>query len=110
MNWWFPHRYTPFMFKWFPLTRPLFFKKRPIDSFLGADNSLFFKREVLEKVKFRKRDHRVWPSPSGRGSGRDFAFQVTETFQNSWNFLLPLYLWRTTRPNPDFADYDKYVI
>ncbi len=107
MNGWFPHRYTPFFFKWFPLTRGLFF--RGLENYPGADNSLFFKREVVEKVQFRKRDDRVWPNPYGRGSGRDFAFQVAETFQNSWSFRLPLYLWRAGSENPTFADYEKYL-
>ncbi len=45
---WFPHRYIPFIFKWFPLTRFLFFAD--IESYPGADNSLLFKREVVDML------------------------------------------------------------
>lgn len=107
MNNWFPHRHIPFLFKWLPITRPLFFAK--LDNYPGADNSVLFKREVVERVVFRKRDDRIWPNPYGRGSGRDFTFQVAETFQNSWSFKLPLYLWRATSPNPNFTNYEKYL-
>lgn len=105
---WFPHRHIPFLFKWFPLTRPLFFSG--YDNYPGADNSLFFHRDVVKKVIFRKRDDRIWPNPYGRGSGRDFAFQVADTFENSWSFKLPIYLWRTTSPNSNFPGYEKYLI
>jgi glycosyltransferase involved in cell wall biosynthesis len=107
MNDWFPHHLVPFFFKWFPLTRPLFFAG--FDSYPGADNSVLFEHKVIEKVLFRKRDNRVWPNPYGRGSGRDFAFQVAETFKNSWSFRLPLYLWHTTSANPNFIGYEKYI-
>lgn len=108
MRSWFPHQYIPFIFKWFPGTRPLFFKG--YENYPGADNSMLFKREVIEKVLFRKRDDRVWPNPYGRGSGRDFAFQVAETFSNSWSFHLPLYLWRATTENPAFTEYEQYLV
>ena len=108
MNPRFPHQYIPFICKWFPLTRPFFFAG--IDNYPGADNSMLFKREVVDKVKFRPYNERVWPNPYGRGSGRDFAFQVAETFKNSWSFKLPLYLWRATSPNKDFYGYEKYFV
>lgn len=107
MGSWFPHSFVPFIFKWFPLTRPLFFAG--FDNYPGADNSVLFKHEVLEKVLFRKRDDRVWPNPYGRGSGRDFTFQVAETFKNSWSFRLPLYLWRAGSANQKFIGYEKYM-
>ncbi len=53
-----------------------------------------FKREVMEKVQFRKLKDRVWPSFMGRGADRDFNFQVAETFKNSYYFPIALYLWR----------------
>lgn len=105
---WFPHTRIPFLFKWFPLTRPLFFGG--YDNYPGADNSLFFHRDVVKKVTFRQRDQRVWPNPYGRGSGRDFAFQVADTFENSWSFQLPIYLWRTSGSNSEFPGYEKYLI
>lgn len=60
----------------------------------GAGNSPMFKREVMEKVQFRKLADRVWPSFMGRGADRDFNFQVAETSQNSYYFPTALYLWR----------------
>jgi len=60
----------------------------------GAGNSPMFKREVIEKVLFRKLADRVWPSFMGRGADRDFNFQVAETFKNSYYFPISLYLWR----------------
>ena len=60
----------------------------------GAGNSPMFKREVIEKVQFRKLKNRVWPSFMGRGADRDFNFQVAETFKNSYCFPIALYLWR----------------
>lgn len=108
MHDWFPHRHVPFILKWLPLTRPLFFGG--YDNYPGADNSLFFHRDVVKQVTFRQRDDRVWPNPYGRGSGRDFAFQVADTFENSWSFRLPIYLWRTTSQNSEFPGYEKYLI
>ncbi len=107
---WFPHRFVPFFIKRrIPFVRRLFLK--PEVSYPGADNSMFFKREVIKKVQFRQRDDRIWPAKSGRGVGRDFVFQVAETFKNSWAFTLPLYLWRVK--NPDYAalaKYEKYLV
>lgn len=60
----------------------------------GAGNSPMFKREVMEKVQFRKLRDRIWPSFMGRGADRDFNFQVAETFKNSYYFPIALYLWR----------------
>jgi glycosyltransferase involved in cell wall biosynthesis len=108
MNDRFPHAYIPFFFKWFPLTRPLFFSG--VDAYPGADNSFFFKREVIEMISFRKRDDRVWPTPYGRGSGRDFGFHVAEVLKNSWTFQLPLYLWRTSSPHTELCIYEKYLV
>jgi len=65
-----------------------------LDPYPGAAGISFFRREVLEKVRFRKLADRVWPSFMGRGADRDFNFQVTETFKNSYVFMLPLYMWR----------------
>jgi glycosyltransferase involved in cell wall biosynthesis len=59
----------------------------------GAGNSPLFKREVINKVKFRKLSDRIWPSFMGRGADRDFNFQVAETFKNSYVFPIPLYMW-----------------
>lgn len=109
MRSWFPHQYIPFAIKkWFPFTRKLFFGSQA--GYPGADNSMFFKREVFEKVQFRKFDDRVWPALSGRGVGRDFVFQVAETFKNSYSFRLPLYLWRTKDSHDPHPGWDKYLI
>jgi glycosyltransferase involved in cell wall biosynthesis len=81
-----------------------------LDSYPGSGNCVLFKREVIEKVKFRALPDRVWPSFTGRGADRDFNFQVAETFGKSISFKLPLYLWRVNRQNPPFVGYDKYIV
>jgi hypothetical protein len=86
----------------------LFF--RSLESYPGTGNSPLFKREVIDKVKFRKLSERIWPSFAGRGADRDFNFQVAETFKNSYVFKVPLYLWRSEKQNPDYEDCIKYVI
>lgn len=99
----------PFTFKWFPYTRKLFYGKRT--SFPGADNSMLFRREVIERgVNFRERDARQWGAPSGRGSGRDFVMRVTSVFKNTWSFKLPLYLWEVRSENTEVALYDEYLV
>lgn len=108
MNKWFPHQYISFTVKkWFPFTRKLFFGNQVV--YPGADNTMFFNREVVGKVKFRRLPNRVWPSLSGRGLGRDFLFQVAETFKNSYSFRLPLYLWRTKEKHDQYPGWEKYL-
>lgn len=109
MNTWFPHTYIPFLFKkWLPGVRKLFFGNQ--EKYPGADNSMFFKREVAKEVQFRKFNDRVWPALSGRGVGRDFAFQVAETFKNSYSFRLPLYLWRVKDVHNPYPGWEKYLL
>lgn len=105
---WFPRFLIPFEVKWLPLTRKLFFKQ--LDPYPAAGNNPLFRREVIEKVKFRSLPHRVWPAISGRGTDRDFNFQVAETFGRSYVFKLPLYLWRVHGQNTLFSDYDRYIV
>lgn len=103
------HKYIPFPFKWFPYTRKLFY--RTMDSYPGADNSILFRREVLTQARFRSRNERVWGHPSGRGSGRDFVFQVADIFGHSIGVKIPLYLWSTKQEHPDYhsSEYGKYI-
>ncbi len=81
-----------FHHKRFRIIHKLFFGN--LKPYPGAGNSPLFKREVMDKVKFRKLKDRVWPSFMGRGADRDFNFQVSETFKNSYYFPIALYLWR----------------
>ncbi len=77
----------------------------------GTGNSPLFRREVIEKVQFRKLADRVWPSFAGRGADRDFNFQVAETFKNSYTIFVPLYMWRQKTNNERFSeDLKKYII
>jgi glycosyltransferase involved in cell wall biosynthesis len=82
---------VPFHFKRLRITKKLFFGS--LAPYPGAGNSPLFKREVINKVKFRKLHDRIWPSFMGRGADRDFNFQVAETFKNSYVFDIPLYMW-----------------
>ncbi len=103
------HKFIPFPIKWFPYTRKLFYRR--LDCYPGADNSMFFNRKVLDDgIYFRKRNERTWGVPSGRGSGRDFAFRVAFIYKNSWSFKLPLYLWDVNIQNPDYPGFEKYII
>lgn len=88
---------TPFHFKRLRVINKIFFGS--LAPYPGAGNSPLFRREVIEKVRFRKLSDRIWPSFMGRGADRDFNFQVAETFKNSYTFLVPLYLWRRESQN-----------
>ncbi|MDP3996379.1 MAG: glycosyltransferase family 2 protein [bacterium] len=101
------HSLVPFRIKQLRFINKLFF--RSLDPYPCAGNSPLFKREILEKVKFRKRDHRVWPTFVGRGADRDFNFQVAETFKKSFAFKIPLYLWRVKNQNEKYDEYEKYL-
>lgn len=107
---WFPHQLIPFTFKkWFPGMRTLFFRNSL--PYPGADNSMLFKREVTEKVQFRKLIDRQWPARSGRGVGRDFLSHAAEVFKNSYTFTLPLYLWRVNAQNSELPyPPQKYLV
>ncbi|MEK7621566.1 MAG: glycosyltransferase family 2 protein [Patescibacteria group bacterium] len=83
----------PFHYKRLLIINKFFFGS--LTPYPGAGNSPLFKREVIDKIKFRKLADRIWPSFMGRGADRDFNFQVAETFKNSYFFPIPLYLWHT---------------
>lgn len=102
------HKYLPFPIKWFPYTRKLFYRDtKPV---LGADNCMLFDRKVTDSgIYFRTRNERTLGLPSGRGTGRDFVYNVSTTFNNTWSFRLPLYLWNANDENPDFIGYDTYL-
>lgn len=102
------HRFIPFPIKWFPYTRKFFYRR--MDSYPGADNSMLFHKSIRDAgYYFRTRNERTWGTPSGRGSGRDFAFSVAKKFNNSWSFRLPMYLWDVKTENPDYIGYEKYL-
>ncbi len=102
------NRLIPFEWKRLRVVNKFFF--RSLESYPGTGNSPLFKREVIEKVKFRPLQERIWPSFMGRGADRDFNFQVAETFKNSYTFHIPLYLYRADKQNPGFEDYEKYIV
>ncbi len=104
------HRFIPFPIKWFPYTRKLFFRDHTTP-YPGADNSMLFHKQVRDdSTLMRHRNARTWGVPSGRASGRDFAFRVAARYKNSWSFKLPLYLWEVRIENPGFEGYEKYLI
>jgi len=98
----------PFPWKRKRLINKLFFGS--LENYPGAGNSPLFKREVIEKVQFRKLKDRIWPSFMGRGADKDFNFQVAETFKNSHVFFIPLYMWRVKEQNPRYANGIKELI
>ena len=83
-----------------------------MDSYPGSDNAVFFHKKVRdESVFMRHRNERTWGVPSGRGSGRDFAFRIATRYKNSWSFKLPMYLWDVQSQNPEYnPDYEKYLV
>lgn len=103
------HKYIPFPFKWFPYTRKLFY--RTMETYPGAANSMLLRREVLAQAHFRSRNWRMWGVPSGRGSGRDFVFQVDDILEQSIALKIPLYLWSTNQESPGYptGEYGKYT-
>lgn len=102
------HQWIPFSIKWFPYTRKLFY--RQMDSYPGSDNAMFFHKKVRDDgVLMRSRNKRTWGVPSGRGSGRDFAFHIAHTYKNSWSFKLPMYLWDVKSQNPGYSGFDIYL-
>jgi len=96
------NRAVPFHFKRKRVVNKLFFGS--LENYPGAGNSPLFRREVIEKVRFRPLKDRVWPSFMGRGADKDFNFQVAETFKNSHVFFVPLYMWRVRNRNDRYAD------
>lgn len=98
----------PFHFKRLRIINKLFFGS--LAPYPGAGNSPLFKREVIEKVKFRKLADRIWSSFMGRGADRDFNFQVAETFNNSFVFFIPLYMWRQKSQNEQCIELDAESI
>jgi glycosyltransferase involved in cell wall biosynthesis len=100
---------TPFAIKRKRVLHRLFFGS--LASYPGAGNSPLFRREVIEKVRFRKLSERIWPSFMGRGADRDFNFQVAETFKNSYVIMIPLYMWKQPNKNENYSDdLKKYIV
>jgi len=82
-----------FKYKRMRILNKLFFGT--LEPYPGAANNPFFRREVITGALFRPLSQRIWPSFMGRGTDRDFHFQVAERFKNSYFFDIPLYMWRT---------------
>ena len=91
------HKLIPFPIKSFKFIEKFFFKSW--EPYPCAGNNPLVKREVMEKIKFRTLNERIWPSRGGRGADRDFNFAVAEEFKNSISVRLPLYLWRVKNEN-----------
>ncbi len=102
------NRAIPFHMKRKRVINKLFFGS--LENYPGQGNCPLFKRELIEKVQFRKLADRVWPSFMGRGADKDFNFQVAETFQNSCVFFIPLYMWRVKDQNPRYpGSIDRFI-
>lgn len=101
------NRFIPFEWKRLRIINKLFFGN--LDPYPATGNSPLIKRAVIDKVRFSPLPLRKWPSFAGRGADRDFNFKVATTFEDSIAFNIPMYLWRSGRPNPDFIGYEKYI-
>ncbi|MFA6095231.1 MAG: glycosyltransferase family 2 protein [Candidatus Paceibacterota bacterium] len=103
------NRIVPFSIKRRRLINKFFFGS--LASYPASGNTPLFRREIMEKVKFRKLGDRVWPTFMGRGADRDFDFQVAEAFRRSYVFAIPLYMWRQKNENEKYAEkIEKYII
>lgn len=102
-HFWKIHQWIPFLLKTRGPLRFLFFKSWA--SYPCCAGAPMVKKEIVDKVKFRPRSKRIWPSKGGRGVDRDFNFQVAEKFKNSISLKLPLYLWRVKTQNPNCFSY-----
>lgn len=103
------HKYIPFNIKRMRFINRSFFGS--VTPYPGVTGIPLFKKEITEKVKFRKLSERIWPSFMGRGADRDFSFQVVEIFKNSYVFYIPLYMWRVRNDNPRYPNgINKYII
>lgn len=100
------HRLIPFEWKRARFINKLFFGA--LDPYPGSGHPLI-KREVMEHVKWRPLESRVWPTFMGRGADRDFNFLVAETFKKSIAVKLPLYLWRQDGQDASHAGYERYI-
>jgi glycosyltransferase involved in cell wall biosynthesis len=98
------HQMIPFSLKRLRFIDKLFFKSW--EPYPCAGNSPLIRREVIEKMKFRPLNARIWPSQRGRGTDRDFNFAVAEAFRDSISVKLPLYLWRVKSQNPEYLGYE----
>lgn len=96
------NKIIPFHLKRIRIIHRLFFGS--YENYPGAGNSPLFKREVIEKIKFRNLKERTWPSFMGRGADKDFNFQVAETFNNSYVCFIPLYMWRVKTKNENYNE------
>ena len=73
----------------------------------GCAGMPLFKKEMLEKCKFRQLYQRTRPSITGKGADRDFNFSLAKTFKNSIVIKAPLHLWRVENDNPSYKE-EKY--
>ena len=79
------------------------------DAFFGAGNCPFFRKTLIDKVRFRDLDSRVWPSTKGRGADRDFNYNLAYTYNDSLYLDIPLYCWRTPTKFSDKYSLDNYL-
>ncbi len=100
------HQHIPFSVKQMRGMYRLFFGT--LESYPGTGHPLVH-HSVLEKISWRPRDERVWPSFVGRGADRDFNFRVANTFKKSISIELPLYLWRASTQNLEAEKYRAYI-
>ena len=84
----------PFRLKASRFTRGFFFLNEK--GYPGSANCSLIKKELLKNIRFRQLDLRRWPSFRGRGTDRDFNYQVSELANsNSIKISIPLYCWST---------------
>lgn len=97
----------PFRFKSHRVFQKLFFANEK--SWPGTAGIAFIHKKVVQSIQFRTLNARRWPSLRGRGTDRDFSFNVASTFGNSMSFDIPLYCWRTKTEFEDRFNISEYL-
>jgi glycosyltransferase involved in cell wall biosynthesis len=98
---------VPFGIKSKKYINKLFFGHQ--DAYFGTGGCPFLKKSLINKVRFRDLDSRVWPSTKGRGVDRDFNYNLAFTYNDSLFVDIPLYCWRTPTKFSDKYNLDSFL-
>lgn len=82
---------------------------RDFSSFPGSGQSLVLSRNVLSDVAFQGRDARRGPSRKGRGTDRDFAFQLVSKGPRFSLIPFPPYSWRQSRIKEPLGGIEHFM-
>lgn len=78
----------------------VFYKKW--DPYPALASSPLVRADVAKATLWRSLNNRVWPSKRGRGTDRDYNYNIAKQYHNSYVLRLPLYFWRVKNQNPAY--------